>query len=96
MHQHLTDVSDDTPQKGHCGLCAADKDEAGSEAGGGLAGRSLAVWAVGVFLLPLALAIGGASMLRAHPGLQALGAVTGLGVGALSAWIVTRYVRFKK
>jgi hypothetical protein len=62
-----------------------------------MAGWRLVLWTTFVFLLPLILAIGGASFLRAGGEVaQMKGAAAGLAVGVLIAWIATRFVRPKK
>jgi hypothetical protein len=59
-----------------------------------MAGWRLVLWTTFVFLLPLVLAIGGASFLRGRGEVQQMkGAGAGLAAGVAIAWVATKFVR---
>ena len=85
------------PQPEGCASCEScsckTATQAAAAAAGGLAGWRYVGWAALVFLFPLACAAGGALALRGDAGVQALGGIGGLLVGALIASMIVRWIK---
>ena len=75
--------------KAGCGGCAIEP----ADAAGGPAGWRLVAAAAGIFLLPLALAVGGAALAGPGGAAQLLGAIVGLAAGVGAAAIVGKILR---
>lgn len=80
----------------NCPACGHSHDMPRTPPGTGLSGWPLAMAAFFVFVLPLGLAIGGATLAGKDPNVQLLGALAGFVVGVVLAGVVARVLKRKK
>ena len=78
----------------HCsaGVCPISSE--GDNATPPLSGHSVVGSAVGLFLVPLLLALAGAVLAGSDMGAQVVGALAGLGLGLLGSILFARWTRF--
>ena len=85
------------PQCAGCPGCAADGSVAEPDPDAPLEGFRFVVASAGIFLVPLGLAILGATLMQSRPGGGLLGALAGLATGmALAAGVARSLGRFGK
>lgn len=95
-HEHMTaapahgEIRPDPKGCGGCTLCEAGEPELPYRG-------STVVWgALGLFVLPLFTAVGGALLLREHAAAQLVGGVVGLALGMGLAWFGHRWLNRSK